>query len=334
MAMELSDREYLLRLYDRVWSMVSEALEFVREPTKPAFGVVDWEDFIAEAFPRNDGARIRVSTAFVRTLEQQCDPFVGSLLTADASNGASETEVRGCLLELAVSFVVLHEICHVLCGHVAVLVPGDGRTTTSDALRERRHFYFREVEADWAAVDCLTLACTLPALASYLSIAEDVSLDELTDRARVDGYRILFAAVALATLQVETLRSNSEHPDTRHPMPEARFLAVTHSMMKTYAGIDRSKLSEEQAEYARDYLLKVSRPVVAHLLENAANGYIVRLLKSLLEDIVGVVAPSAAPKGPGGAELVAIYEDSWELRKALQGKRLLVDGNDAPGVEV
>ena len=190
----------------------------------------------------------------------------------DHSAPAVSDLIAAAAIELLLSFVVLHEIFHILCGHVDERKASS--TATKLAFEEHslnidhagdqvdslvgsvtqliRESYYMELEADNCALQCLS---QLPLPKSFIEIlscfetedeaTEFTSLDECDGVRRLVGYRFLL----VITWQMIQIMEARRGPNLRkrfndHPYPGARLLAAIATLLESFAGLAVDKAGD------------------------------------------------------------------------------------------
>jgi hypothetical protein len=223
--------------------------------------------------------RIELSRRFVDEISgfnsRRQDLIVRSCLYGieyDPSNAGTADWIVEVVNELLLSFVILHEISHVLCGHVDERVASSGAAklafeehtlnvesgvdqvcdSSGSPVQAVRESYYMELEADNCALQCLS-QLPLPMMSiELLSSFEDeneaiesTSIDECGGVGKVVGYRLLLV-VAWQIIQLMEARRG---PDLRkrfadHPYPGARLLAAISTLLEGFASLAVDKAGD------------------------------------------------------------------------------------------
>lgn len=161
-----------------------------------------------------------------------------------------------CIEETAVSFVFLHEIFHIFCGHfyardVAGIESYDEVSMGADSLvfggskksyQLRLRAYYREIEADNTALQWLMQSHMPIRLKNLLYASRKngaLSISDTASRNREIAFKILLSVVWLVVKRMENARStrmNMQSPE--HPLPGARLLASIFTVLEQFAEID------------------------------------------------------------------------------------------------
>lgn len=227
---------------------------------------------------------IRISRSFLGDIQGAVEKHAqvltrACLIDLDPNSKTHDAEARllPCVLDATASFVLLHELFHMFCGHWDVLRsrPSEGNqslsldeaslglaeTNSRDRTRARaedddllpsRCAYYVEMEADNTALQWLMQAAPPDSLAALLSaLWPNESNEPLTSIADLDGparilvFRLLFAASWLVVLLIEQKRPEALLKDTRsHPLPAARLLAGMFTLMEQFAELDNAFIGE------------------------------------------------------------------------------------------
>ena len=223
--------------------------------------------------------RIEISRQFVsevaRLINLQQDLIVKSCLDGieyDSSDVATTNLIAEIANELLMSFVILHEIFHVLCGHVDERVASSGETKLAfeehtlnvgegangiydspvSPKQVDRESYYMELEADNCALQCLFQLPLPIASIEMLSCFKDeneatesTSIDECGGVRKLVGYRLLLVVIWQMIQIMEARRG----PYLRkrfvdHPYPGARLLAAISTILEGFAGLAVDKAGD------------------------------------------------------------------------------------------
>jgi hypothetical protein len=263
----------LRSMFHHWWGTILLDPRMIRIPAMPSLVFVeDPENKITAQFRPANWA-IEVSGSFLRDIQGAITQNAQMLtrtclsdlnLTVNAKDG--EERLLRCLLDLLSSFVLLHELFHLFCGHIDELKsrPGNldpslslddayfGMTRTgaplspagegqTDLMRTRSG-YFLEVEADNTALQWLMGSSMLPSLPALLSGIRANQSDEhpsciadLEGNERILAFRTLFAASWLVLLLAENKRPDELRIRFKdHPLPAARLLAAMFTLMEQF----------------------------------------------------------------------------------------------------
>lgn len=170
--------------------------------------------------------------------------------------GKFRTSFLESIEEMAVSFVFLHEIFHIFCGHlhardVAGFASYDEVSMCADSLasngREEAYqlclrAYYREVEADNTALQWLMQSRMPIGLRTLLYSSRKcdvISISDTASKCREIAYKILLSAVWLVVKRMEKARSATMKMQySQHPLPGARLLASIFTVLEQFAEID------------------------------------------------------------------------------------------------
>jgi hypothetical protein len=284
------------------WSTLGEDTRIVKMPAMPTIAFPASAGSTALIWP-GEPARIEVFQEFIGEIGDVVNSSAGALMAACLDGleieGGQEAEamVKRAALDLMQSFVILHEVFHLLCGHVEEFSRRDEelnrpldemhfgidnsgfdeRPTMALAQDELLKAYFREVEADDCALQCLL---QLPMQDALLEIVASIDTPDdsiptqplqLTGFAQVVAFRLVFASAWTIMWLFEARRSQEiRKASHRHPLPAARLLAALFTIMEEFAGLISTPdgrgrrsciLSETTAASSRLFLDAVLKPV-------------------------------------------------------------------------
>lgn len=211
---------------------------------------------------------IEVSRPFLKAIRRELDSVLDSMMKScldgiefPASKIATvQRLVSGACHDCVLSFVVLHEVFHVLCGHTALTPAGRPFSEISLGLNdsvprmkreaEVLEAYHQEVEADCCALQCLV---ELPLTVKPLTLLSQMDADqpEITTTTRVAdlrkipkvvAYRLLLLTAWVVVRLFERTRSVVLQKRNRsHPLPDARMLAAISTLFEEYCGINQHR---------------------------------------------------------------------------------------------
>lgn len=165
------------------------------------------------------------------------------------------------IYDLAVQFVIHHELFHLLCGHLD-LKRGNRemaeinelyqptRGESKEKKEERLKFYYAEVEADGSSIfwmiDRVVHGSVNQALFSYglLEADCDASISELEGKAKLFAFKMVFISFWLVTSIIEVSRAN-KNLSKKHPLPATRILSGIHTLLEFYSNLI---VTEENSE--------------------------------------------------------------------------------------
>lgn len=271
----------------------------------------------------------------------------------------------GTLYELGIQFVLHHELFHLLCGHldlVASETVGDrveideglvylaaaGRPVSdSDLVRS----YYLELEADALALEWLLDRLSFTSIDQQLDTLGlgpatdgDWTISDLQGDSRILGFRFVTAAVWAVVLQIEANRRKAGPERFRsHPLPAARLIALTKTLMGWYCRVESLRVSETGAllwkpqpkdlepikEFWRSVMLpafefvtnlpNVTTPHTASPTATDSSEFSARSVLQDIKDLLG----QRAPQGPGGRQLAQIERLRMEMARELSELRYL-----------
>lgn len=311
-------------------------------------------DFMARIVGRRRST-IQISHTFARAVGREVGLEAPLILSAVLGARPVSTPARAAVIravhDLAILFVVHHELSHLVGGHVAWraasssaprrafdevnLGLGDddsaGATTSS---REAREAYYLEVEADNSGLQWL-MQSRPPASLGRLSGHGRVALVDSTGDARVLSFRMLMVAVWLVMRLTEARRNpRIVKPSASHPRPAARLLAAIATMMEHFALLTELRadasgqriqtLGEQQAEDSRLFVTEVVRPVLrvdwSRPGAPLVSGSLSKTLPLVLRDLHNLLLIRKATT-PGGIELEQLERLRRRMNRTLAPHR-------------
>lgn len=207
-----------------------------------------------------------------------------------------------CIFDLSASFVLLHEVSHILCGHLGELwssaknkqraLPFDEAylgmeadnvkdTAAAPFLADDMIFrrYYREIQADNTALQEIMRSSPRAPIKDFLSILglpppqHTSSMAEMEGNGRIAAFRLLIATSWLIVRLVERKRDVKIRERCKeHPLPGARLLAAVCTVAEQFAELTEltidevgrkvQSLSSENAENLTIFLRQVMRPIL------------------------------------------------------------------------
>ena len=317
-----------------------------------SFAILERETFDARV--RRPGglagrAVVEVSTGLLVELHDALSRASGPLAPAIAGpEAALEPDAAlATLYDLALHFVLLHELYHVYEGHLVYLGREKGTAAVVESTvglggsaLEADVAYFLELEADGSALTSLVSHLAFEHIESIARQAGEVSttdpcVHELRGDARDTGFRAALAALWITIALIERHRA----PDGAMPRALARLLGAVSGLMAWYAELDALRVDErgavlqrltgEQASSLRRFLDQVVRPVATALeapppgVESGTLGFFEGAADraAFFADLRALVA-NARPDGTAGRQLVACEARRRDLERALGPGRL------------
>jgi hypothetical protein len=286
----------------RWWKAIKNDPRLFELPTAPTFDLIDDASFeIAQVVPYSTPA-IEVASSFSqdiknelnRNLHEASQAILCGLEFGDANEQAEEF-VRSALKENVVSFVVLHELFHILAGHLREQAKFSdselplsemslGMASSQDSKdvdeSELLKAYYREFEVDDCALQALVQLSLHEETLSFLSSIETdeqegmlaYELINSTGLPKVFGYRLMAVSAWLVVRLIESKRSPQirQQFDT-HPLPSARLLSCFTTLLEEYARLSGEALdsdgrrsrkpSHEQADAIVEFFDLVFKPM-------------------------------------------------------------------------
>ncbi len=289
---------------------------------------------------------IRISELFVADLEEEIASLRESLVEACLSGIAEQAdlEVRNltaaCLFDFAISFLLMHELHHLLGGHIEAFgtktAAGFGSCDESafglptacssrppeehDALHRR---YYLELESDDTALQVVMQASALSfavaALTTRLERTPDTATQavfESYDDARLVLFRAALASFWTMIGMLERRQPSGGSRDaSTHPLPAARLLAGVCTIAEQFAelraniGVDGMKscvLGEDEAAAIQTFARSVLGPILRVSLRVGGNDAPAGLREVAFLRELGATLTNKHATTPFGAELIAI----------------------------
>lgn len=296
--METSEPEWqemLQRDCEEAFDRLSTGLPHILKPRRRVpscrFRLRDKNDFNARI--RQPGhsehlAIVEMNSGTLRTLHQTIADSSTAILAAIAP--ANESVIAPDLTltsvyDVAVHFILLHELYHIYEGHLDFLSDSKGRRVLSEVERcftgddpglDRETAYYLEMEADGSALVSLLTHVAFHSIVEQAAIIGPVEpaqtfVQELSDEPRLFGYRIILCAVWIVGALVEVNRPQDSHS----ALPLARMLSLVSTLMSWFIEADDlavneqgeliQRLNEHHPELIARFLNHVAKPVVVHL---------------------------------------------------------------------
>lgn len=290
------------RSLKRWWKAIKSDPRLSELPPAPSFELIEDAPFeIAQVVPYSTPA-IEVASSFTKDIEQEVSSNLHAASQAvlfglefgDAIDEAEEF-VRSALQENVVSFVVLHELFHVLAGHLreqhkysdsklplSEMSLGMASSHVANEVDESELLkaYYREFEVDDCALQAMV---QLPLHDESLSFLSSIDIDEQdgtlayelinsTGLPKVFGYRLIAVSAWLIVRLIESKRT----PEIRqqfedHPLPSSRLLSCFTTLLEEYAKLAGEELesdgrrsrkpSEDEANSIVDFFDLVLKPL-------------------------------------------------------------------------
>lgn len=297
--MNESDFEESLKWW---WKEIKSDSRLQAMPSAPIFDLVESASFeIAQVVPRSTPS-IEVAATFSKDIESELDARLEEATCAILSGLEFEDSVdeamafvESGLRENVVSFVVLHELFHILAGHLREqekyldsrrplsemsLGMADSNDITEFDESELLRSYYREFEVDDCALQALVQEKSLDFLSSIETEEQDGLLAyDLTNSyglPKVFGFRLIAVSAWLMVRLIESKRAPQIREQFElHPLPSARLLSCFTTLLEEYtqlsgeemdAGGRRSrKPTEGESESIVEFFELVFKPLAVHL---------------------------------------------------------------------
>lgn len=236
-----------------------------------------------------------VSARFADNLHEELKRFAPQLTglasRLPSSLQGSQLDVLSAVEEVAISFILLHEIFHLMGGHLDWLSKtrkivhfdehnlglafADRSSTASKKGPSRSSFitsYVLESEADCNAIQWLIQYAALGQFQKLLRTNRAPVMDFAPRQRRV-AFRLTLAAVWLVIRRMEATRAiRMQSSRKTHPLPITRLFMAFGTFMQEHSVISdiqfdeegggQHKLSDEDVRSMRDFLQQVLSPVL------------------------------------------------------------------------
>jgi hypothetical protein len=290
-----TDRKWK-RLFGALWSRIVSDERLQRLPREPRVIFSDTLDAAVCAEIRWDGPGvvITVSTRFVAEVRTELENHQETLVELASEGGRrtpSSARVVGAVEELLVSFILLHEVTHLVNGHVdwmearkkarsfderrlglfSAASHGPG-VTKRPSYKTIVKAYLLESEADCTALQWIVQS-TYPAGLKQLLGRKAEVITALPDVERLVGFRLVFTAAWLAVRRMEDSRTAWIDDDSQtHPLPGTRLFSAMSTLIQEYASISSLRfdakggahhtLSAPDVEEIKTCLTRILLPVL------------------------------------------------------------------------
>ncbi|MCD0463053.1 hypothetical protein [Roseiconus lacunae] len=291
------------------WRAIKTDDRLIGSPPAPSFELVADPTLAVAQITLLEIPAIEVSAAFVGEmlahLEENFSHVCASVLSGleyDESDVETTNFVRKALVEQIISFVNLHELFHILSGHLRDLQNQShseieslseqtlGMANSSTMLRQEDidESYYREFEADNCGLQSMVQLPMPVETIEFLSAVEvdngflTQSLIECEGVPKVIGFRLIGVATWLMVRLIESKRHSAiQATFDDHPLPEARLLSCLTTLQEEYASLSAEVVdgeiqrsiepSEEQSRQIVDFSELVLKPMMLHLpaIQNA-----------------------------------------------------------------
>lgn len=293
------------------WKAIKADERLTGSPPAPSFELVADPSLAVAQIKLHETPAIEVSTNFVGEILDDLDKnfqhVCASVLSGlEYNEDDSETTdfVRKALVEQIISFVNLHELFHILSGHLRDLQQqshveieslseqtlGMASSSNMPCQEDIDESYYREFEADNCALQSMVQLPMRMETVEFLSAVE-VDGGILTHRLidcegipRIIGFRLIGVATWLMVRLIESKRQTEiQATFNDHPLPQARLLSCLTTMQEEYASLtaeivdgkaERSITpSKEQSDQIVKFAELVLKPLMLYLppIENTSN---------------------------------------------------------------
>lgn len=277
-------------LFSSLWSAVLEDSQLKRQPPPLVIGFSEkLQPGAAPSLASGDPFVITVPIGFAKSLHEEVRGLSNQLpvLAFDSppSSRAATKQTLEVVESFSVSFILLHEIFHLVAGHAGwvnrrsrSLSFEKGQTglplsyAASQSYTAASKAYLLEAEADCSAIQWMCQVL-LPALLHRLLETRIKPIQFLSGRHRVVAFRILLASIWLAIRRLESAREELLRNNSKtHPLPTTRVFGAFGTLLMQYSRISnmrydsdggaQHKLSETDVTAIRRFLRLVLGPVL------------------------------------------------------------------------
>ncbi len=277
-------------LFSSLWSEVLQDSQLAKQP--PSLAIAFSKGLRAGTAPSLASAEpfiITIPMGFAKGLHNEVQGLSDqlSLLAFDSlsSSRAAANQTLELVESFSVSFILLHEIFHLIAGHAAWVnrrsrnlsfeqgkmgLPLSYAASQSYAAAAKA--YLLECEADCSAIQWM---CQIlhPVLLHRLLETQNKPIQFLSGRRRAIGFRILLASIWLAIRRLESAREELLRNNSKtHPLPTTRVFGAFGTLLMHYSRISnvrydsdggaQHKLSETDITAIRRFLRLVLGPVL------------------------------------------------------------------------
>lgn len=329
------------RMFDQAWDGLVADDRLIVTPRRPTLSLQTsaHDDFMAKISGRRE-LTLAVAPGFAEAVEQEVNAhasiLAGVVLGKPTVRAGVRQSVVGAAADLAVLFVMYHELSHLIGGHVDWLAARPSRSHSSafdevrlgvaDASAKResvvsvrtiREAYYLEVEADGTGLQAL-MQSKPPASLTRLITGWKEPVADATGTERLVTFRLLMAVTWLVIRLTEVRRDpRISGVSPTHPRPAARLLSAIATLLEQYAVLTElradaagqlvQQLSAQQADDSRTFINHILAPIMradwargktAHL----SPGSISTILPDIVRDLLNLLLVRKAMT-PAGIEL-------------------------------
>lgn len=231
-------------------------------------------------------ATVEVNTGLLlsvfNTIDASTDMVYRCVLGSSSNEKIDQDVLCTIVYDVALHFVLLHEMYHIYEGHMAYLHARRGIAVFqelgrcfdgSDEDLDTETAYFLEFEADGSALVSLLTHIELASLRQVVATVESleehcVVVQDFPGLARDIGFRLILSA----TWIVASLMESGRNQDQKTVLPRARMLSLVSTLMSWYAELDNlrqtnageliQRLDDSQASKTRAFLEHIAKPVL------------------------------------------------------------------------
>lgn len=254
-----------------LWRRIARDARLVRTP--PSLEIIFSNRLAAYRCAQiewGNSTRIVISARYAAQLRSELREHQQALVTLaslpDRPMRRHPDRILEVIEQLVVSFVLLHEIFHLMSGHVGLISSGakplsfdefgigvfsaenhGGTQTDTPSERKMAEAYFMESEADCSALQWI-IQMTLPmSLRRHLGQAVP-DFSSLTSIQRIVGFRMVLTAAWMTLRRMELNRARRmERPSETHPLPGARLFLAIGTLLQEYSEISDLRFDRQGA---------------------------------------------------------------------------------------
>ena len=293
------------KLFESAWKTILESEDLKRLPPKVRLRISSDVD-ASECAKINwhPELQILISKAFLPSLHQEVEKLSPALIRLAFASPRAQKEGQTAILsaveDIAISFVLLHELFHLMGGHFGWLskhrnidrfderhlgfalavrsrrrkvhVAAPGIPANSPSRSAMTTSYVLESEADCNAIQWLTRYSVLAGLRTLLR-AKDSPMTDFAPKHRQAAFRLALAAIWLVIRRMESSRTTLiQSSSEEHPLPITRLFMAFGTFVKEYSAISDisfddhgggyHRLSDDDVTSMREFLMLIMRPVL------------------------------------------------------------------------
>lgn len=281
------------KIFYSLWRSVSTDRSLRKAPLEPVIVFSgDLPEEVCAEIEFTDSACIYISSKFIASLQAELRSHRQTLAKLAFEPGTStprnvDLPVQA-VEELSIAFVLLHEIFHLMGGHIewmssqsylsfderrlGLSPTGPRESDSVPSYQKVGKAYLLESEADCNALHWIVQSVPGPALRQLLG-GKPAAITFYSGTRRIMGFRVLLIAVWLVLRRMEASRAAWLDRQSRaHPLPAARLFSAIGTLILEYSWISDLKynahgarlhtLSEDDVESMKTFMLRILSPVL------------------------------------------------------------------------